>query len=100
MGPSQVLFDLGDPQDCCVCDLHIKLASNYLCVRREILRETFTPKSCANFGTDGAISTSKINRKVYGENGCANVAKLEAMDFVWRRAEDNPILPVLITLFC
>ena len=42
--------------------------------------------------------TSKINRKVYGENGCVNVVKLEAMDVIWKRAEDNPILPVLITL--
>ena len=47
---------------------------------------------------DGAISTSKINRKVYGENGCANVAKVEAMDVIWKKAGDNPILSVLITL--
>ena len=47
---------------------------------------------------DGAISTSKINRKVYRENGCANVAKVEATDVIWKRTGDNPILPVLITL--
>ena len=62
------------------------------------MREKCTSKSCANFGMDGAISTSKINRKVYGENGCANVAKVEATDVIWKRAGDNPILPVLITL--
>ena len=51
-----------------------------------------------NFGIDGAISTSKINRKVYGENGCANVAKVEAMDVIWKRAGDNPTLPILLAL--
>ena len=81
-----------------LCDLHIKLASTYLFMRRGIVREKCTSKSCANFGMDGAISTSKINRKVYGENGCANVAKVEATDVIWKRAGDNPILPILITL--
>ena len=80
-----------------VCDLHIKVASTYLCVRRKIVREKCTSKSCANFRMNGAISTSKINRKAYGENGCANVAKVEAMDVIWKRAGDNPILSVLIT---
>ena len=47
---------------------------------------------------DSAISTSKIYRKVYGENSCANMAKVEAKDVIWKRAGDNPILPVLITL--
>ena len=69
-----------------MCDLHIKLAPTYLCVRREIVREKCTPKSCANFGIDGAISTSKINRKVYGESGCANVAEVEATHVIWKRA--------------
>ena len=81
-----------------MCDLHIKLASTYLCVRRKIVREKCTLKSCANFRIDGAICTSKINMKVYGENGCANVARVEAIDVIWKRAGDNPILPVLITL--
>ena len=81
-----------------VCGLHIELASTYLCVRRKIVHEKCTPKSCVTFGMDGAISTSKINRKVYGENGCANVAKVEAMDVIWKRTGDNPVLPVLITL--
>ena len=63
------------------CNLHIKLAS-YLCVRRKIVREKRIPKSCENIGMDGAISTSQINRKVYGENGCANVPKVEAMDAI------------------
>ena len=81
-----------------MCDLHIQLASTYLCVRREIVRENCTSKSCANFGMDGSISTSKITRKVYGENDCANVAKVEAKDVIWKRVGDNPILPVLITL--
>ena len=81
-----------------VCDLHIKLSSTYLCVCREIVCEKCTPKSCVNFGIDGAISTAKINRKVYGENGCANVAKVEATDVIWKRVGDNPILPVMITL--
>ena len=35
---------------------------------------------------------------MYGENGCGNVAKVEATDAIWKRAGDNPILPVLITL--
>ena len=35
---------------------------------------------------------------MYGENGCANVAKVEAMDVIWKRAGDNPILSLLITL--
>ena len=81
-----------------MCDLHIKLASTYLCVCREIVREKCTSKSCANFGIDGAISTSKINRKVYRENGCANVAEVEVMDVIWKRVGDNPNLLVLITL--
>ena len=34
---------------------------------------------------------------MYGENGCANVAKVEATDVIWKRAGDNPILPILIT---
>ena len=46
----------------------------------------------------GAISTSKINRKVYENNSCADVAKVEVMDVIWKRTGDNPILPVLITL--
>ena len=81
-----------------MCHLHMKLASTYLCVRREIVCEKFTPKSCANFGIDGAISTSKMNRTVCGENGCANVAKVEVTDVIWKRAGDNPKLPVLIAL--
>ena len=47
---------------------------------------------------DGAISTAKINRKEYGENGCANVAKVEATEVIWKRAGitlttclDNPL---------
>ena len=79
-------------------DLHIKLASTYLCVCREIVREKCTPKSCVTFRMDGAISTSKINRKMYGENGCVNMAKVEVMDVIWKRVGDNPILSVLITL--
>ena len=75
-----------------VCDLHIKLASTYLCIRRKLVGEKCTSKSCANFGMDGAVSTSKINRKVYGENSCANVVKVEEMDVIWKRAEGNPIL--------
>ena len=48
LGPSQVLFDLGDPQHhykihytepMIVGNLHIKLASTYLCVHRKIVRE-------------------------------------------------------------
>ena len=81
-----------------MCDLHIQVASTYLCVHREIVREKCTPKSCANVGIDGAISTSKINRKVYGENGCVNVVKVEVTDVIWKRGGDNPILPILITL--
>ena len=81
-----------------MCDLHIQLASTYLCVCREIVREKCTSTSCANFGIDGAISTSKINRKVYRENGCANVAKVEATDVIWKRVGDSPKLLVLITL--
>ena len=73
-----------------MCDLHIKLASTYLCVRRKIVREMCTPKSCANFGMDGAICTSKINMKVCGENGCANVARVEAMDVILKKKADNP----------
>ena len=81
-----------------MCDLHIKLTSTYLCMRRKTVRKKCTPKSCVNFGMEGAISTSEINRKVYGENGCANVAKVEAMDVIWKRAGNNPILSALITL--
>ena len=81
-----------------VCDFQIKLASTYLCIRRKIVREKCTPKSCAGFGTDGAISMSKINGKVCGENGCVSLAKVEAMDDIRKRAGDNPILPVFITL--
>ena len=40
----------------------------------------------------------KFNRKVYGENGFANVAKVEAMQVLWKRTGDNTILPVLIAL--
>ena len=69
-----------------VCDLHIKFISTYLSVRRKIVWEKCTPKSCANFGMDGAISTSNINRKVYGEKGCANMAKEEAMDVIKKKA--------------
>ena len=32
------------------------------------------------------------------ENRCANVAMVEAMDVIWKRAGDNPILPLFITL--
>ena len=81
-----------------MCDLQIKLAPTYLCVRREVAHKKRTAKSYENFGIDGAISTPIINRKVYGENGSANVAKVEAMDVIWKRAWDNPILPVLTTL--
>ena len=45
-----------------------------------------------------ARSVKVVYRKVYGENGCANVAKVEATDVIWKRAGDSPILPVLITL--
>ena len=61
---------------------------------QKIVRKKCTSKSCANFGMDGAISTSKINRKVYGENGCANVAKVEAMNVIWKRAGENLMLSV------
>ena len=69
-----------------------------MCMRTKTVRENCTLKICANFGMDRAISTSKISRKVYGENDCENVAKAEATDVIWKRAGDNPILPVLITL--
>ena len=29
---------------------------------------------------------------------CVNVARVEAVDVIWKRAGDNPALPVLITL--
>ena len=92
LGSPHVLFELDNPnvihytEPIILCSLHIKLASTYLCVRRGIVCEKCTSKSCANFGVDGAISTSKINRKVYGENGCGNVTKVEAKDVIWKRA--------------
>ena len=103
LGSSQVLLVWVIPsiinytEPIIVWDLRIQLASTYMSMHREIVREKCTPKSCANFGIDDAISMSKINRKVYGENGCANVVKVEATDVIWKRAGDNPILPVLIT---
>ena len=39
----------------------------------------------------------KSKGTVYGENGCANVVKVETMDVIWKRAGDNPVLPVLIS---
>ena len=88
-----------------VYDFHIKSASTYLCVRRKIVREKCTLKSCASFGMDGVISASKINRKVYGENGCANVPKVEAMDVIWKKVGGGEGVAlyyhvVLVTISC
>ena len=38
------------------------------------------------------LSFDKCNRQVCGENDCANMAKVEAMDVIWKKAGDNPIL--------
>ena len=81
-----------------LCDLHIKLASTYLCVRRGIVREKCTLKAVRTSEWMVLLVRQKFNRKVYGENGFVNVAKVEAMQVIWKRAGDNTILPVLITL--
>ena len=56
-------------------------------------------ESRANFGMNGAISLSQINRKVHGENGSANVPKVEAMDVIRKKAGNTLYYYVfLITL--
>ena len=44
-------------------------------MRSRIEQEQRTSKYCANFGMDGAIGTSKNNRKAYGEIVSVNYSK-------------------------
>ena len=67
-----------------VCDFHIKLAFTYLCEHRKLVCEKCTLKAVRS--SEWMVVLVPQNRKAYGENGCANVAKVEVINVIWKKA--------------